>query len=63
VEMNPIDAAPIRVLEPANMPAVLIELGYLTNAEQEKQLASPDFQNTIVQALVEAVVRFRDEGR
>jgi N-acetylmuramoyl-L-alanine amidase len=45
------------------MPAVLIELGYLTNAEQEKQLASPDFQNTIVQALVDAVVRFRDEGR
>jgi N-acetylmuramoyl-L-alanine amidase len=63
VGMNPIDAAPMRVLEPANMPAVLIELGYLTNAEQEKQLASPDFQNTIVQALVDAVVRFRDEGR
>jgi N-acetylmuramoyl-L-alanine amidase len=57
---NPIDAAPLRVLEPANMPAVLIEMGYLTNAEQEKQLARDDFQNTLVQALVDAVMKFRD---
>ena len=28
-----------RVLESANMPAVLVEMGFLTNAEQEKQLA------------------------
>jgi N-acetylmuramoyl-L-alanine amidase len=59
---NPVDAAPLRVLAPANMPAVLIELGYLTNAEQEKQLASNEFQNAVVQALVDAVVRFHDEG-
>ena len=52
----------MRVLEPANMPAVLIEIGYLTNAEQEKQLAGNDFQNAFVQALVDAVVRFRDEA-
>jgi N-acetylmuramoyl-L-alanine amidase len=60
--MTPVDSAPLRVLEPANMPAVLIELGYLTNAEQEKQLASGEFQNTFVQALVDAIVRFHDEG-
>jgi N-acetylmuramoyl-L-alanine amidase len=59
---NPVDSAPMRVLEPANMPAVLIELGFLTNADQEKQLAGADFQNTVVQALVDAVVRFHDEG-
>jgi len=57
---KPIMAAPLRVLEPANMPAVLIEMGYLTNAEQEKQLADPNFQNTLAQALVDAVVMFRD---
>jgi len=59
---NPVDSAPMRVLEPANMPAVLIELGYLTNAEQEKLLTGSDFQNTFVQALVDAVMRFRDEA-
>ena len=55
-----IDRAPLRVLESANMPAVLIELGYLTNAEQAKLLASDTFQVTAVQALYEAIVRFRD---
>ena len=55
-----IDRAPLRVLESANMPAVLIELGYLTNADQAKLLATDPFQNAVVSALVEAVVRFRD---
>jgi N-acetylmuramoyl-L-alanine amidase len=55
-----IDRAPLRVLESANMPAVLVEMGYLTNAEQEKQLTGNEFQNTLVQALVEAALRFRD---
>jgi N-acetylmuramoyl-L-alanine amidase len=55
-----IDRAPLRVLESANMPAVLIELGFLTNAGQAKLLVTDGFQNAIVQALYEAVVRFRD---
>jgi N-acetylmuramoyl-L-alanine amidase len=42
------------------MPAVLIEMGYLTNGDQAKLLASAEFQNTLVQALFDAVVRFRD---
>jgi N-acetylmuramoyl-L-alanine amidase len=57
---RPIDRAPLRVLESANMPAVLVELGYLTNAEQAKLLASDAFQNTAVQALFDAIVKFRD---
>jgi N-acetylmuramoyl-L-alanine amidase len=42
------------------MPAVLIEMGYLTNPDQEKQLAGADFQNALVQAVSEAVLKFRD---
>jgi len=57
---TPLASAPLRVLEPANMAAVLIEIGYLTNAEQEKQLAAETFQNTFVQALVEGIVKYRD---
>jgi len=56
----PIDRAPLRVLESANMPAVLLELGYLTNPDQEKLIASDAFQNAVVSSLVEAVIRFRD---
>ena len=57
---RPIDRAPLRVLESANMPAVLIELGYLTNADQAKLLTGEMFQNTAAQAIFEAIVRFRD---
>jgi N-acetylmuramoyl-L-alanine amidase len=57
---KPVDRAPLRVLESANMPAVLVEVGYLTNPEQAKQLAGDPFQNAVVQALFEAIVRFRD---
>jgi N-acetylmuramoyl-L-alanine amidase len=55
-----IQQAPFRVLVGANMPAVLVEMGFLTNPDQEKQLRSDDFQNTLVQALVESITRFRD---
>jgi N-acetylmuramoyl-L-alanine amidase len=55
-----LDRAPFRVLESANMPAVLIEMGYLSNATQEKQLLGGEFQNAFVQAVVDAIVRFRD---
>jgi len=55
-----IDRAPLRVLESANMPAVVIEMGYLTNADQAKMLTSDAFQNALVTALFDAVVKFRD---
>ena len=52
--------APMRNLAGANMPAVLIEMGFLSNPAQETQLAGGDFQTTFVQAVVDALVRFRD---
>ena len=57
---RPVESAPLDVLESANMPAVLIEMGYLTNPEQEKQMAGAEFQNTFVQAVLDAVIKFRD---
>lgn len=54
-----IDQAPLRVLESANMPAVLIELGYLSNPAQEKAISGDAFQNGFVQAFYDAVVRYR----
>jgi N-acetylmuramoyl-L-alanine amidase len=57
---HPVDRAPLRVLKSANMPAVLIEMGYLTNPDQERLLTSDGFQNALVQALFDTIVRFRD---
>jgi N-acetylmuramoyl-L-alanine amidase len=55
-----IQQAPFRVLVGANMPAVLVEMGFITNPAQEKQLQSDEFQTQVVQGLVESITRFRD---
>ena len=54
-----VQQAPFRVLVGANMPAVLVELGFLTNAEQEQRLAADDQQNTLAQALLDGIMRYR----
>jgi len=65
VPMNPraLQQAPLRVLVGANMPAVLVEVGYLTNADQEDQLRSSEFQGRLVQAIAEAIARFDARAR
>jgi N-acetylmuramoyl-L-alanine amidase len=50
---------PMRVLTGANMPAVVVEMGYLSNPDQERSLASSDFQTRMVEALSDAVIAFR----
>jgi N-acetylmuramoyl-L-alanine amidase len=61
VEMspNPVQQAPFRVLVAANMPAVLVEMGFLSNPEQEAQLTSDEFKNRVVQSLFDAITRYR----
>lgn len=54
-----IQQAPFRVLVGANMPAVLVELGFVTNPEEEKLLASPAHQALLVQALYDSLAAFR----
>jgi N-acetylmuramoyl-L-alanine amidase len=62
MEMSPraVRQAPFRVLVGANMPAALVEMGYLTNADQETQLTSSEYQDHVVQAIHEALIKFRD---
>ena len=62
VEMSPraVQQAPFRVLVGANMPAALVEIGYLSNAEQEAQLTTPAYQEQVAQALLDALIRFRE---
>ncbi len=56
---QPLQRAPLRVLVAVNMPAVLLEMGYLTNAQQAQRGASAEFQTAVAQALFETVLRFR----
>jgi N-acetylmuramoyl-L-alanine amidase len=61
IAMSPraLQQAPFRVLVGANMPAVLVEMGFLTNPQQEQQLQSDEYQNAVTQALLDAIVRYR----
>ncbi len=52
--------APFSVLMGAKMPAVLVELGFLSNPEEEEKLRSPAYQAELVDALVRAVIRFKN---
>ncbi len=57
-ENRGIKQAPFRVLVGATMPAVLIEIAFISNAEEEKKLASPEFQQGVADAIARAVADF-----
>jgi N-acetylmuramoyl-L-alanine amidase len=59
VSGQPVMQAPFRVLVSANMPAVLVEMAFITNPQQEKDLTSDDFRSRVVQSMYDAILRYR----
>jgi N-acetylmuramoyl-L-alanine amidase len=51
------------VLQGARMPAVLIEIAYLSNPDEEAMLADEEFQRSVAEGLVEAVRSLRERYR
>ena len=54
--------APLKPLSAVNMPAVLVELGYLSNADDEATLVSEGRQAALAQALLDVVLASIDGG-
>jgi N-acetylmuramoyl-L-alanine amidase len=50
--------APFAVLTGATMPAVLVEVGFLSNPEEEQRLASPAEQGRLATTLAEGILAF-----
>ena len=55
-----VTTAPLRVLAGVNMPAVLVELGFLTNADEETALNGAELPTALIEAIVNTIgdVRF-----
>jgi N-acetylmuramoyl-L-alanine amidase len=52
--------APFIVLLGAEMPAVLVEIGFISHPVEGRRLAQPVYQGQIASALRDALLRFRD---
>lgn len=57
---NGVREAPFYVLMGAKMPAVLVELGYLTNRNEARMLNTDAYLRTLAQNLVQGVLAYRD---
>jgi N-acetylmuramoyl-L-alanine amidase len=53
--MKRVAQAPFFVLRGAAMPAVLLEMGFITNAREAKLLAHPDYQQQIADAMASGI--------
>jgi N-acetylmuramoyl-L-alanine amidase len=56
-----IKQAPFRVLVGAAMPAVLVEIAFITNPDEEKELTSDVFQSKVTAALLKGIARYEAE--
>jgi len=56
-----IKQAPFRVLVGAGMPAVLVEIAFISNAEEERLLTSEAYQGKVAAALVKGIARYHRE--
>ena len=55
-----IKKAPFVVLIGANMPSVLAEIGFLTNAREEALLRKPDYRQKLAEALYRGLSRYAE---
>jgi len=51
--------AGFQVLVGASMPNVIIEAGFLTNRNEEKNLRNPKYRQTIANSIYKSIVKFR----
>lgn len=59
---NPLRHAGFRVLQAPDVPSILLELGFLSNAKDEKLLTDPEWQNRTARLIVEAVDSYLDSS-
>jgi len=59
-ENRGVKQAGFRVLVGAYMPAILVEMGFLSNGDEEARLVDPDHQRLLARTIGEAILEYRD---
>ena len=59
---NIVDRSKLVVIRETKMPAVLAELAFLTNAQEEEKAATEEYRQKCAQALFNGITRYFDEG-
>jgi N-acetylmuramoyl-L-alanine amidase len=62
-EDHGVKQAPFHVLAGARMPAVLVEVGFISHRDEARQLADPAYQERIAAAVAEGIAAFRAGAR
>ncbi len=60
-ENRGVKQAPFKVLMDAAMPAVLVEVGFLTSPLEAQVITDPETQDKIVEALAQAILQYREQ--
>ena len=60
VRNNGVKSAPFHVLLGAQMPAVLVELGYCTHAAEARNLANAKYRLALAEGLAEGILAYKD---
>ena len=63
VSRRPPQGLPLAVLAGVDQPAVLLEVGYLTNAEEARRLRTPGYQEALTRAVVRGIKNWSDQLR
>lgn len=54
--------APFYVIENTTMPAVLIEVGFISNRREAKKLSSPEYQSEIAELLTKSILSYKEKS-
>ena len=60
VRNNGTKSAPFHVLLGANMPAVLVEVGYCTHGQEARRLLDAKYRHALAEGLAEGILAYRD---
>ena len=62
LKMLGVKGAPFAVLKGTQMPAVLVEIGYISNSEGERKLRDAEYRKRMAEAIAEGIFQFKNSS-